>query len=195
MSRVWQHDFRGAPAGRVGSGFVLSLTKMSKQLPEFGSNILKKFFQLQQEIVMGNPVFLVTTISADSMDLKSDINVLVFQYFELRSARPGELNSLNTQAPTWFRQHLRQGRRLNTMVCLLRARGRNPTEENKQSCDKLWKAICLAEGFRGKFPKWCVLNLGCPFPQLFPALEQCLEIASVSKTISQGLMLKLSPWN
>ncbi len=56
---------------------------MSKQLPEFGSNILKKFFQLQQEIVMGNPVFLVTTISADSMDLKSDINVLVFQYFEV----------------------------------------------------------------------------------------------------------------
>ncbi len=73
------------------------------------------------------------------------------------------------------------------MVCLLRARDRNPTEENKQSCDKLWKAICLAEGFRGKFPKWCVLNLGCPFPQLFPALEQCLEIASVFQDYFTGV--------
>ena len=94
----------------------------------------------------------------------------------LRCARPGEINSMNTQAPTWFRQHLKQSRRLNT-VCLLRARSQHPSLENQLSCDALWKAISGAEGFRGKFPRWCVLNLGCPFPQMTPDLEQCQVVA------------------
>ena len=97
----------------------------------------------------------------------------------LRCARPGEMNSINTQAPTWFRQHLRQSRRLNTMVCLLRARDRNPTTDNIHSCDELWHAIGCAEGFRGKFPKWCVLNLGCPFHHMTPTVEYCQNLAGI----------------
>ena len=97
----------------------------------------------------------------------------------LRCARPGEMNSINTQAPTWFRQHLRQSRRLNTMVCLLRARDRNPTTDNIHSCDELWHAIGCAEGFRGKFPKWCVLNLGCPFHHMTPTVEYCQNLAVI----------------
>ena len=105
----------------------------------------------------------------------------------LRWARPGEMNSINTQAPTWFRQHLKQGRRLNTLVCLLRSRLQHPTLENQQTCDALWKAIAGAEGFRGKFPQWCVLNLGCPFPLMTPNLEQCQDIAGCFQKYFQKL--------
>ena len=85
-----------------------------------------------------------------------------------RIARPGETKSINSQAPTWLRQHLRQSRRLYTLSHLLLARDKNPTEANTKACDELWVAITKASGFRAGFPHWAVNNLQWTYPYKTP---------------------------
>ena len=43
-----------------------------------------------------------------------------------RGGRHGDPNATTVQGPTWHRQHLRQLRRLQTLVCLSAAFERNP---------------------------------------------------------------------
>ena len=92
-----------------------------------------------------------------------------------RVARPGEVNSVNGQAPTWLRQHLRQSRRLMSLSHLLLARDRNPTDINHRTCNELWNAITRAQGFQGGFPHWAVQNLQWVVPILLtPRVQKCV---------------------
>lgn len=90
----------------------------------------------------------------------------------LRPARYDEPNLNQVQGSMKLRQHLRQYRRLHTMVGLCRARDKHPTTANSQACKDLWKAICGATGF-GKhgFPKWFCDHFAIPFHLELPELD------------------------
>ena len=92
-------------------------------------------------------------------------------------ARHGELSSSLKQTPTWFRQHLRQARRLQTLQHLVAAKDRNPSNANQQTCQELWDAIKNAQGFKQGFPKWAVNELQWVFPQNLPSHEMCKVFA------------------
>ncbi len=84
-----------------------------------------------------------------------------------RIGRHGDQNATTVQGPTWHRQHLRQLRRLQTLVCLSTAFDRNPNSSNERACDELWDKISKAPGFRG-FPNWVVTYLHLVFPLFRP---------------------------
>ena len=90
----------------------------------------------------------------------------------LKPARQDEPNPNFAQGPTRYRQHLRQYRRLHTLVGLYRARQKNPTTQNIKACDDLWKAIQEASGFhKHGFPKWVCDHLSIPYSYHLPTIE------------------------
>ena len=82
--------------------------------------------------------------------------------------RTGDEQTTNMQGPVWHRQHLRQLRRLQTMVNLSKARDRELTDANQLACQQLYKRIVEAPGFKGGFPIWVVTNLHIPWPLICP---------------------------
>ena len=98
----------------------------------------------------------------------------------LRPARYDEPNPQQVQGPRLLRQHLRQYRRLHTMVGLYRAREKNPTTLNQKTCQELWQAICNASGF-GKhgFPKWFCERFAIPFFIALPSIEIVSNVRDV----------------
>ena len=88
-----------------------------------------------------------------------------------RVGRNSDVNALTVQGPTWHRQHLRQLRRLQTMVCLSAAMDRNPTDGCNSACDELWNKISNAAGFN-HFPSWVVMKLHLSFPTYRPPTEE-----------------------
>lgn len=95
--------------------------------------------------------------------------------------RPGDMQTENLQGPLWHRQHLRQLRRLQTLVNLSRARDREPTESNLSACHQLFDKIVSAPGFKGGFPAWVVLYLHVTWPLTYPStlelenIYQCFQ--------------------
>ena len=96
----------------------------------------------------------------------------------IHSARDGEYTPKTVQGPVWFRQHLRQSRRLQTLVNLIRARDRNPTPANIETSESLWQSIIQAPGFVHGFPQWMVMNLGVVFPVHLPEQQTCVSISN-----------------
>lgn len=90
----------------------------------------------------------------------------------LRPARHDEPNPNFAQGPTRYRQHLRQYRRLHTLVGLYKARLKQPTPQNFTACSNLWKAIGEASGFnKHGFPKWMCDHFSIPFSYTLPSLD------------------------
>ena len=96
----------------------------------------------------------------------------------IHNARVGEFTPHTIQGPVWFRQHLRQSRRLQTLVNLLRARDRQPTPMNVASCKELWDSIVNAPGFAKGFSCWIVHTLGIVFPITLPDVETCVYLSN-----------------
>ena len=93
--------------------------------------------------------------------------------------RCGDQQTANLQGPVCHRQHLRQLRRLQTMVNLSKARDREPQEGNRHACQELMSKIINAPVFKGGFPVWVVLNfhiawpLDCPDTQFLEKIYEC----------------------
>ena len=95
----------------------------------------------------------------------------------LRPARQSEPNPTAAQGPTRYRQHLKQYRRIHTLVGLYRAFQKQNTPQNLHACHELWKAIRDATGF-GKhgFPKWVCETFSILFSYAFPSLEYVVHL-------------------
>ena len=95
----------------------------------------------------------------------------------LKPARLAEPNPNLAQGPTKYRQHLRQYRRLHTLVGLYRAMNKNPTSQNIKACDDLWIAIGKATGFSEHgFPKWVCDHFSIPFSYQLPTIDVVIFI-------------------
>ena len=95
----------------------------------------------------------------------------------LKPARSAEPNPNLAQGPTKYRQHLRQYRRLHTLVGLYRAMQKNPTPQNTKACDDLWIAIGKASGFQKHgFPKWVCDRFSIPFSYQLPTIDVVIFI-------------------
>lgn len=89
--------------------------------------------------------------------------------------RSGDHQPCNMQGPVWHRQHLRQLRRLQTLVNLVKAREREPNDSNGAACASLWIKVVNAPGFKKGFPVWVVNTLRTTWPLVLPnsnALEK-----------------------
>lgn len=93
-------------------------------------------------------------------------------------ARVNDFTPRTIQGPVWFRQHLRQSRRLQTLVHLIKARDRCPSPDNTSTCDRLWNSIVTAPGFPRGFPKWMVNKLGVVFPLAIPDVTTCTHLSN-----------------
>ena len=89
--------------------------------------------------------------------------------------RSGDHQTCNMQGPVWHRQQLRQLRRLQTLVNLVRAMEREPNDNNVAACRSLWSKVVNAPGFQRGFPIWVVNTLRTTWPLVLPnsnALEK-----------------------
>ena len=95
----------------------------------------------------------------------------------IKPARQAEPNPNLAQGPTRYRQHLRQYRRLHTLVGLYRAKQKHPTPQNIKACEDLWMAIGEASGFQKHgFPKWVCDQFSILYSYHLPTIEVVIFI-------------------
>ena len=91
----------------------------------------------------------------------------------VRAARHGDYDPKIGQTNVSLRRHIRQLRRIESLVRQLSAWKRKPSPESHKKCTELWKAIRDATGFRHSFCHWIWEELGWFAPLSLPTQEYC----------------------
>ena len=89
----------------------------------------------------------------------------------VKPGRQGEFNPLMSQTTKGIRSHVKQFRRIQALKQQMASFLTSNNVQTKIECDKLWKIIVAAHGFRGGFAKWISDHVDPLIPLCTPSLE------------------------
>lgn len=94
----------------------------------------------------------------------------------IKSARQGDLQVDICQGTVSLRKHVKQGRRLQSIICQLHAYNREMNDTAGRQCIQLWNKILSASGFSKGFQTWSLLTLRIFVPDAIPTVEAIQQL-------------------